>query len=494
VPELAKIIGEYDALVVRSATKVTADALAAATRMKVIGRAGTGVDNIDVPAATRRGILVMNTPGGNTVSAAEHTISLMLALARNIPQAHMSMTRGEWERKKFVGTEVFEKTAGVIGLGKIGREVALRCQGLGMKVLGYDPVLSTEATQKLGIEPVSLDEIFRRSDFISVHTPLSPETRGLLNAKTLALCKKGVRIVNCARGGIVDEAALLDALESGHVGGAALDVYEKEPPAGNALIGHPRVVVTPHLGASTEEAQEKVAIQIAHQLADALHGRAYGGVVNSAALHLMLNAEARPYLELAEHLGSFIAQVSPGKLRKLTIGTAGDLANQSAEVLRAGVLKGILAVTQPDPVNIISAPFLAQELGIAVTEERDAEAEVYGNLLRVKYETDGGVREAAGAVLGTAAGRLVMLDGFRFEVVPEGLLLVYNNVDRPGMLAQVGAVLSKNSVNIGGVALGRHKVGGDALTIMNVDGDMPDAALTELGLLAGIRDVHLARL
>ncbi len=492
--ELAKIVGAYDALVVRSATKVTAEVLAAAGRLKVIGRAGTGVDNIDVPAATRRGILVMNTPGGNTVSAAEHTISLLLALARNIPQAHMSMTRGEWERKKFVGTEVFEKTVGVIGLGKIGREVAMRCQGLGMKVLGYDPVLSIDATQKLGIEPVPLEEVFRRSDFISVHTPLSPETRGLLNAKTLARCKTGVRIINCARGGIVDEAALLDALESGQVGGAALDVFEQEPAGVSPLVSHPRVVVTPHLGASTEEAQEKVAVQIAHQLADALHGRAYGGVVNSTALHLMLNAEVRPYLALAEHLGSFVAQVSTGKLRKIVIGTAGDLANQSAEVLRAGVLKGILSVTQPDPVNIISAPFLARELGITVSEERDTSAETYGNLVRVKYETDGGVREAAGAVLGAAAGRLVMLDGFRFEVAPEGLLLVYTNVDKPGMLAQVGALLARYEVNIGGLALGRHRVGGDALTIMNVDGELPESAVRELGLLAGIGNVKVVRL
>jgi len=491
---LLEAIGEYDALVVRSSTKVTADVLAAAARMKVVGRAGTGVDNIDLDAATRRGILVMNTPGGNTVSAAEHTVSMLLSLARNIPQAHMSLARGEWERKKFTGTEVTEKTLGVVGLGKIGREVASRCLGLGMKVLGYDPILAPDAAARLQIELVTLPELYRRSDFITVHTPLTPDTRGLLGDATLSQCKKGVRIINCARGGIVDEAALLRALESGRVGGAALDVFEKEPPAGNPLLRHPKVIATPHLGASTEEAQEKVAVQIAHQLADALHGRAYAGVVNGSAMLLTLKAEVRPYIALAEKLGHIAAQLGTGKLRRVTVAASGDIVTSAIELMKAGILKGILSHSQPEPVNFISAPFIAEELGLAVGETREPEGGNYPNLLSVRYQTDRETREYAGTVFGTSAVRLVAIDGFRFEVRPEGDLLIYTNVDRPGMLARVGAILARHTVNIAGVSLGRAIVGANALTVMNTDSPIPPSALDELrGVdgVTGLKTVHL---
>ncbi len=492
--DLLETIGGYEGLVVRSATRVTADVIARGTRLQVIGRAGTGVDNIDVNAATRRGILVMNTPGGNTVSAAEHTISLMLALARNIPRAQASLLRGEWDRKSFTGTEVQEKTVGVIGLGKIGREVALRCRGLGMHVLGYDPVLSADVTAKMDVEPVSLEELFRRSDFITVHTPLNPQTRGLLNDESLARCKKGVRIINCARGGIVDEAALLRALDTGQVAGAALDVFETEPPKGNPLIGHPHVVVTPHLGASTEEAQEKVAVQIAHQIVDALQGRAFSGVVNGAAMHLTLKQEVRPGLDLAERLGSLAVQAAPGKLKQLTVAAAGDQLVGSLELLKAGVLKGILAHTVPEPVNFINAPFLARELGISVSEERNPDPAPYANILRLRYETDDGILEVAGTVLGPHAVRLVGMNGFSFEVRPEGYLVIYRNIDRPGMLASVGTILARHQVNIAGVSLGRSRPGEIALTVMNVDGSVPEAALHEITSQEGISALHLIRL
>jgi D-3-phosphoglycerate dehydrogenase len=492
---LAGMIGEYDALIVRSQTKVTAELLARAGALKVVGRAGTGVDNIDVPAATRHGVLVMNTPGGNTISAAEHAISLLLSLARNIPQADASLRRGEWERKRYTGTEVFEKTVGVVGLGKIGREVAVRCQGLGMRVVGYDPVLSPEAAAKLGIELLTLDALYLRADFLTLHTPLTPETRRMLNDTTLARCKKGVRIVNCARGGIVDEGALLRALDAGHVAGAALDVFETEPPTGNPLLAHARVVATPHLGASTEEAQEKVAVQIAHSIADALLGRAYAGVVNGGALHLTLNAEVRPFVVLAERLGSLLAQITLGKVRRLTVGATGELTTANLELLRAGVLKGALGWLVPEPVNIISAPAVAAEVGLTVVEEREATESRRMELLRVRYETDQETREATGTVFGTGAIRLIGIDGFRCEANPEGDLLLYYNVDRPGMLAQVGTVLAAHNVNIGSIALARGEAGSRAITIMNIDGPIPEAA--RQGLLAlkgveGVRIVHLA--
>ena len=484
--DLLAVIGEYEGIVVRSATKVTAELIDRAVNLKVIGRAGTGVDNIDLDAATRKGILVMNTPGGNTISAAEHTVSMLLSLARNIPQAHMSLVRGEWERKKFTGTEVFEKTLGVVGLGKIGREVASRCLGLGMKILGYDPVLAPEAAARLSIELVNLPELFRRADFITVHTPLTPDTKGLLSDETLARCKKGVRVINCARGGIIDEKALLRALESGHVGGAALDVFEIEPPKDNPLLRHPRVIATPHLGASTEEAQEKVAVQIAHEIADALHGRAYAGVVNGSAMLLTLKEEVRPYITLAEKLGAVAVQLATGKLKRITIAASGDIVTGAIELMKAGVLKGVLSHSQPEPVNFINAPFLAEELGLAVGETREPEGGNYPNLLSVRYVTDKEVKECAGTVFGSASVRLVTIDGFRFEVRPEGDLLVYSNVDRPGMLARVGAVLARHNVNIAGVSLGRSAAGANALTVMNIDSTIPPAALSELRALDGV--------
>ncbi len=492
--ELLQRIGQYRALVVRSSTKVTSEVIERAGNLRVIGRAGTGVDNIDVKAATRKGILVINTPGGNTVSAAEHTVSMMLSLARNIPQAHMSLTSGKWDRKQFVGMEVLEKTIGIIGLGQIGREVARRCQGLSMFVIGYDPLMQKDAALKLGIELVNLEELFRRSDFITVHTPLTNETKGLINDASIARCRKGVRFVNCARGGIIDEAALLRGLESGHVGGAALDVFTKEPPDPSPLLGHERVIVTPHLGASTEEAQEKVAAQVARQIADALKERAYAGVVNASILHLTMKEEVRPFLRLSEKMGSLAAQLLEGKVRGISVSAEGTMVSGAIELLKAGVLRGILPHFLPDPVNIINAPFLAQEMGIAVREQHREDGRELVNSLGLLVETDRGSVDLVGTVFGATSIRIVKIGGFRVEVNPEGYLLIYRNVDRPGFLARVGSILAASNVNIGGVSLGRTGAGEKALTVMNVDDPISSPLLGELAQLDGVSELKYADL
>jgi D-3-phosphoglycerate dehydrogenase len=492
--EIKKIIPEYAALIVRSGTKVTADIIQEAHAMKVIGRAGAGVDNIDVQAASRRGIIVMNTPGGNTVSTAEHTVSMLLSLSRNIPQAYMSLVNGKWDRKKYMGTEVMGKTLGIIGMGKIGKEVAARCLAFGMTVIGYDPVLANDVASKLGVELVSLDEIYRRSDFITVHTPLNDETRGLLNEKTFAKCKKGVRVINCARGGIIDEAALLVALNSGQVAGAALDVFVEEPPKGNPLLQHPRLIATPHLGASTEEAQEKVAIQIAEQLADALHDRGISGAVNAVALQSGIPAEIKPYLVLAEKMGSLQAQIMKGKLREITIETRGELLQKHVELLTTGVLKGFFSKLMSQPVNYINAPIIAQSTGIRVSEKKERDSENYNQLLTVEYSTDQEERSFAGTVFGTTKPRIVRIDAFYFEVNPEGILLFYTNTDKPGMLAHVGSILAAEKINIAGLSLGRTGVGEKALVVVSVDTPIPEKMLQQIRSLDGIFDAKVVSL
>lgn len=492
--EVQSIIDRYDALIVRSATQVTGEIIAAGKRLKVIGRAGAGVDNIDVQAATRRGIIVMNTPGGNTISTAEHTISLILALARNIPQAQASLQQGLWDRKRYLGTELSGKTIGIVGLGKVGREVAKRCAGFDMVVIGYDPVLTSEAAAKMNVELVDFDDLLRRSDFITLHTPLNDETRGLINEQSLHRCKPGVRIINCARGGIIDERALLDALNRGLVAGAALDVFEHEPPGENPLLQHPNVVATPHLGASTEEAQEKVAVQIAHQVADALLGRGAAGSVNADAIQMAMRTELQPYLALAEKLGKLTAQLMQGKLRTVSVTTCGDLLDQSSAVLSAAVLKGIFETLLTEPVNYINAPLIAKERGIFYSEKKEQEHSIYTQLLSVQYETDKEARSLAGTVFGRRNVRLVGIDTFHFEIEPEGHLLFYSNIDRPGMLAAVGSILAEENINIAGVTLGRYGIGQRALTIMSLDSPITQGILDKLSKLPGVSEVRLVKL
>jgi D-3-phosphoglycerate dehydrogenase / 2-oxoglutarate reductase len=484
--EIKNIIHDYAALVVRSGTKVTADIIEKATSMKVIGRAGAGVDNIDSVAASKQGIIVMNTPGGNTISTAEHTFSMLMALSRNIPNAHASLVAGKWDRKKYMGTELHGKTLGVVGLGKIGHEVALRAQAFGMTTIGYDPVLSAEVASKFNVELVSLDEIYRRSDFITVHTPLNNDTRGLLNDATIAKCKKGVRLINCARGGIIDEGALLRALDSGHVAGAALDVYTEEPPKDFTLVRHPKVVATPHLGASTEEAQEKVAIQIAEQISDALKDRGIVGAVNASALQAGIPNEIKPFLLLVEKLGSLQAQVMQGQLKDLTLEFSGELLHKHSELLKAGLLRGLFSRLMSQPVNYINAPVIAQSKGIHISEKKVSESANYAYLITVSYKTDTEERSFAGTVLSGKYLRIIRLDKYFVEGNPEGTFLYYTNIDRPGMLAKVGMILADANINIAGLSLGRSGVGERALAVVNVDGPIPDPVLKKVQALDGI--------
>ena len=492
--ELKDVIGGYGALIVRSSTKVTAADLEAAGALKVIGRAGAGVDTIDVESATRHGVVVMNTPGGNTISTAEHTMSLLLSLARNIPQAQASLAQGKWDRKTYIGTELQGKTIGIVGLGKIGREVALRCKAFGMTTIGYDPLLGADQALRIGIEVVALDDLFARSDVITVHTPLNDETRNLIGQRQLSMCKTGVRLINCARGGIIDEEALLHALESGKVAGAALDVFVKEPPGDHPLLRHPKVVATPHLGASTEEAQDKVARQIAMQLADFLKGRAISGAVNADALAQSLKKELQPFVLLAEKLGMFQAQMLSGPLETLTVKCAGALLSAAGDLMTSAVLKGFLSQLVSGPVNLISARIKAHERGISVSETIESEAGPFTNVLSVECGSGGARRSLVGTVFGSDSLRIVQIDRYHFEIIPEGHLLLYKNVDRPGMLASAGSILASQGINIGGLALGRLGPGDLAMTVMNVDSPIPVGVLEQLERLDGVSEVRAFKL
>lgn len=492
--ELREIVDSYHGWIVRSGTKVTGDLIQAAKSLQVIGRAGVGVDNIDLDAATRRGVLVMNAPHGNTISTAEHTASLLLSLARRIPEAYESLKGGKWERKKFMGNEVFGKTLGVVGVGKIGRNVAERMQAFEMTVIGFDPVLSEETADRIGIELVSFEELLERSDYITVHTPLNEQTRGMLDKDTLARCKKGVRIVNCARGGIVDEQDLLQAVEEGHVAGAALDVYSQEPPgeALRPLIDHPRIVTTPHIAASTGEAQRKVAEQITEQVISALQGGSVQSPVNSMAIKMASKKEVQPYLELADRLGRVAGQLVDGSLRQITVGCYGEVTQKYAEILTIAAVRGVLANWKSEPVNYVNAPVLADELGLQIEERRHKGPEDFTSLVEVRLETDEQERTIAGTIIGSDDPRIVQVDQYHFEVRPEGTILFYANEDRPGMLAAVGNVLADADINIGALALGREGRRGDlALTAVSVDDPISQEVRERIAGVKGVRAVKV---
>ena len=486
-PELAKEIGDFDALIVRSGAKVTAEVIAAATKLKVIGRAGICVDNIDVPAATRRGIVVMNTPGGNNVTTAEHAISLLLSCARFIPQANASLRAGKWERTKFTGTEVTGKTLGVVGLGNIGRIVADRALGLQMKVVAYDPFV-TEQNKPLQVELVSLDELYGRADFVTVHVPLTNETRGLIDAAAIAKMKKGVRIVNCARGGIVDEQAVADAIASGQVAGAAFDVFSQEPPdEKNPVIQLPTVVATPHLGASTGEAQTNVAIAIAEQVSAFLLRGAITAAVNMPAMTPEQREHLGPFLILGEKLGSLVAQLGTRDAGKgsapvaVEIEYRGDVADFGTKTVSAAILRGLLVPMLGSDLNYVSAPVAARERGIDVRETVSTAPSDFRNRVAVKVKfAAGATHEAAGAVFGRSTMRLVKLNDFFLEAVPEGHILMLHNRDVPGVVGRVGTLLGQHGVNIAGLELGREKVGGQAVSLFHVDDPVPEAVLAEL--------------
>lgn len=493
--QLAEVIRPYHALVIRSATRVTREVINAAENLKVIGRAGVGIDNVDLDAATRRGIVVMNSPLGNSVTTAEHTITMMMALARHIPTAVAALREGRWERGKFTGTEVCNKTLGVIGLGNIGRIVADRALGLKMNVIGFDPILTAEAATRIHVEKVELNELFRRADFITVHTPLTDETRGLVSDRAFALMKHGVRIINCARGGIVDEAALMKALESGQVAGAALDVFVQEPPPkDHPLLNHPHVIATPHLGAATDEAQLQVAIDIANQIVEFLTEGTIRFAVNMPAVSLKELAMLEPHLNLAERLGALAAQLIDSAPSRVTIGFAGEAANLRGEPIVAAALKGLMSGFLDQQLNHVNAPFLARERGITITETRSRESSDYINTLSLKVATATAVHEVAGAVFGTSVIRIVRIDNYRIEVPPEGYFLMLHNRDVPGVVGAVGTILGKAGVNIAGLELGRDRAGGMALSLLQVDAPVPGSVLESLKTLPAIISAASLRL
>ncbi len=493
--ELTGIIKDYNGLIVRSETKVTPELISKMNKMEVIGRAGTGVDNINLDAATRKGIIVMNTPGGNTVSTAEHTMALMLSMFRNIPQANQSLRSGKWDRKSFKGTELYGKVIGIIGLGKVGREVASRSKAFGMKVIGYDPVLSKEIADKMGIELADLDTIFVQSDLITVHVPMSDETKHLINAETLSRCKDGVRVINCARGGIVDETALLEALDSGKVASAAFDVYETEPPdLKNKLLGHPKVVCTPHLGASTGEAQIKVAIQIAEQIVDLFKNKKIAGGVNASDIEAGSNKELNSYVKLAESLGLLQAQMIEGQLKQVNLTYSGELLHSSTNLLSTAAMKGFLSKMRTESVNYINAPFFSKEMGIVINETKTGANTDYKNLLEIEFITDKEKHSLAGTVFGNNEIRLVNVDGFYLELKPEGDMIFYSNVDRPGILASVGKILAEANINIAGLSLGRSGKGEKAITVISIDSQVDKNILKRILEIEGIKNAFLVRI
>lgn len=469
-PELTAAIGEYDALVVRSETKVTASVLEAAGRLQVVARAGVGVDNIDVEAATKRGVLVVNAPLGNTVAAAEHAMALMLALARRIPQADASMRRGEWKRSRFMGTELNHKTLGIVGLGKIGVEVARRARAFGMNLLAYDPYVSAAGAEALGARLLPLLDVIREADIITVHVPLLPSTRNLIGARELALAKPGMLLLNVARGGIVDEAAAADALRDGRLGGLALDVYAKEPlPAESPLPELEGTVLTPHLGASTKEAQVKVALEVAEQVVDVLNGRPARGAVNAPALPPELLAELGPYIELADKLGRLYTQVHGHRLSSLEATYSGDLAGRDTRPLRGAILRGLLEPISDDRVSVVNADLIARERGIALAEQKGVAPEGYTGGIRI--EGPEGVVE--GTVIGDEL-RIVQFDSYPVDFVPSGHFLFCPHMDRPGVIGAVGTILGEADVNISAAMSGRLSPRGETMLVLTLDEPVPD--------------------
>lgn len=485
--ELIAQIGEYDALVVRSSTKVTAEVIEAGTKLKAIGRAGVGVDNIDVKAATKKGIIVLNAPEGNTISTAEHTMAMLMSLSRQTPQACTTLKNGVWDKNKFVGVELYNKTLGVIGLGRIGAEVAKRANAFNMKVLGYDPFIAQERAEKLGVQLAEVAEIFQKADFITFHTPLNDDTRYLVNAETIKTMKPGVRIINCARGGIVNEKDLYDAIVEGKVAGAALDVYEKEPDTENPLFQLDQVVVTPHLGASTKEAQVNVAIDVAEQILIALKGEPVKTAVNIPAISPELLKIVQPYLELAEKLGRLHGQFADGRIEGIEVIYSGDIANQATAPITTTVLKGIFDVILNEQVNLVNAPFIAQERAIKVAEVKTTAAQDFTNLITVNLKTDKGQLTVAGTIFGKNNMRIVEIDGYHIDLVPAPYLIFTRHEDKPGVIGHTGTVLGEKGVNIARMQVGRKDVGGEAIMILEIDHEVNKEVLKAIGAMEGIK-------
>jgi len=495
--ELAAIIGDYDALAVRSETKVTSEIIAKAAKLKIIGRAGVGVDNIDVEAATNRGILVVNSPDGNTFAAAELTVAMLLALARHIPQADGALRVGKWDRKKYMGSEVYGKTLGVIGLGKIGREVAKRLQSFEMKVIGYDPYLKPEQAETLGIQLVDLDTLYKQSDYITVHVPKTKETTGMINAEKLALMKPSVRLINVARGGILDEAAVAEAAKAGKIGGAAIDVFSTEPaPADNPLLGIPNIITTPHLGASTEEAQINVAIDIAEQIVDVLAGKPARAAVNMPSVSAEMLGRLQPYLTLAEKIGSLHAQLTSSSISDVEVIYAGDFENLPTVHLTRAVLKGLLDPIVPESVNYVNAPTLAAARGIKITESRTPASGEGGQgcVLTVRKRGGTGEREICGTVFSRDNIRILYIDGYRVDIRPTGPMLITQHTDKPGIIGKVGTLLGDNGFNIAGMHVGRESEGQGAVMVLKLDAALPDSLMEQIRRIDGMETARLVQL
>jgi D-3-phosphoglycerate dehydrogenase len=490
--KLAETINGFDGLAIRSATKVTAKMLEKAKSLKVIGRAGIGVDNVDIPAATARGIIVMNTPFGNSITTAEHAITLMLSLARQIPEADASTRAGKWEKNKFLGVEIFSKTLGIIGCGNVGSIVADRAIGLKMKVIAYDPFLSAERALQLGVEKVELDELWRRADVITLHTPLTDNTRDIISAKTLALMKKGVRLINCARGELVDEAALCEALKSGHVAGAALDVFREEPATHNPLFGLPNVVCTPHLGAATMEAQENVALQVAEQMADYLLRGAISNAVNFPSISAEEAPKLKPFVALAEKLGSFAGQLTETGIQRVQITYEGVVAQMNTRALTSAAIAGLLRPMLQD-VNVVSAPIIAKDRGIVVEEtRREAEGD-FESLITVTVVTDQQSRHVSGTVFADGRPRIVNIKGIRMDAEFGPSMIYITNLDKPGFIGKFSSTLGDAGINIATFHVGREAAGGDAIALIEIDGELPPDLLAKVRALPQVQQAKPLR-
>lgn len=487
--ELKAAIKNVDALIVRSQTKVTAELIAEASHLKVIGRAGVGVDNVDVAAATKKGIVVLNAPDGNTRSTTELTVAMLLSVARNIPQAHSSLKAGAWDRKKYTGVEINGKVLGIVGMGRIGTEVAKRMACMGMIIQAYDPFFTVEKAESLGVKLVDLETIITQSDFITVHTPLTAETKGLFGAQEFARMKPGVRLINCARGGIYDEAALAQAIQSGRVASAAIDVFPEEPPADRILIDLPQVVVTPHLGASTVEAQENVAIDVAVEVINVLKGQSFKNAVNLPPLRPEVRAAIQPYTGLVESLGKFIPQLVSGRLNKLEMSYLGGVADLETSYLTLLFIKGILQASLGDEVTPVNALALAKERGLKVNEIKSHDVKGYASLIKVSAVTDSGVHTLTGTILDSGP-KVVEIEGFHFDLVPAGNLIIINHIDQPGIIGEVGTVLGASGVNIASMQVGRKDQGGKALMVLTVDTNGPCGILEKLEQVTSVTKAH----
>jgi len=493
--ELLKEVKDADGLIVRSGTKVTAELIAAAEKLKVVGRAGSGLDNVDTPTATRRGIVVMNTPGGNTVTTAEHTMAMIFAMSRRIPQATASVKAGKWEKDQFMGVELYGKTLGIVGIGQIGGYLCKLAQGAAMNVVAYDPYLAPERAEKMGVELADLPDLFRRADIISVHTPLTAETKSLINAKAIEMMKPGVMIVNCARGGIINEADLFQALQSRKVAAAAFDVFEEEPvKADNPLLALDNFICTPHIGAQTGEAQENVALGIAEQVVDYFTKGLAKGAVNIPSVAPDLLPRLQPYLTLAERLGSLQTQLCQAGIERVTVEYIGEVAALSVAPMTIAVLKGLLAPIMEHPVNYVNAPIVAKERGIEVKEVKSSDAGDFTSLIRVHVEAGKTSHQVAGTLYHKKDARVVEIDQFKVEVVPEGHMLFIHNVDRPGVIGMVGKVLGDNGINIVRMQCALEKRGGDALLIIGSDTEFPAGVLDEIKSSSNILSVKVAHL